>query len=181
MLREEDDAVALVRVYCGLASVDPATEPGSTGSALVAAVVDDAGRLLDICEIGDDAAGYAELGSLLAERPGGLTGATIASDSEEHTVVSLMAAAGRPIAIADDDSADDFAERFTDDSSMQETAASPVQRRAVGMARALQAGALSTATLPVPRDLVAYRPVLAAHAALLNGRQAAAAALREVL
>ena len=171
--------MALARVYCGLASADP--EPASAGSTLVAAVVDDIGRLLDVCEVGDNPAGYAKLGSVLAERPGALSSAAVATDNEDYTVVSLLGAAGLPIAVADDDSADDFAERFADDESPQEMTSAPAQRRAVGMARALQAGALSATTLPAPRNLAVYRPVLAAHAALLNGRQAAAAALREVL
>jgi hypothetical protein len=59
--------------------------------------------------------------------------------------------------------------------------ARPAARRAVGLARALQAGAIVAGTLPVPRDLVSYKPVLAAHVALLSGRQAAGTALREVL
>ena len=59
--------------------------------------------------------------------------------------------------------------------------AGPAQRRAVGLARALQAGALSAVTLPAPRDLMGYKPVLAAHAALAGGRHAAAGVLREVL
>jgi hypothetical protein len=173
--------VALVRVYCGLASADSAAESGSAGSTLVAAVVDDTGRLLDVCEVSDDAGGYAKLGSLLAERAGGRSGATVAADSDDHTLVSLLGAAGHLIAIADDDSVEDFAERFSDDESPDEIASPPAGRRAVGMARALQAGALSPAALPVPRDLAAYKPVLAAHAAMLSGRHTAAVALREVL
>ncbi|HEX5596664.1 MAG TPA: transposase [Micromonosporaceae bacterium] len=181
MLREEDGAVALVRVYCGLGAAESAARPASAGSVLVAAVVDDAGRLLDVCQIGDDPAGYARLGALLAERPGGMSGAAIATDSDDHMVVSLLCEAGRLIAVADDDSVDDFAERFTDDESLEEMNAAPAQRRAIGMARALQAGALSAVALPAPRNLAGYQPVLAAHAALVNGRHAAAVALREVL
>jgi hypothetical protein len=179
--REEDDAVALVRVYCGLASADSAGRPVSAGSTLTAAVVDDAGRLLHVCEIGDDPAGYAQLGSLLVERSSGPSGAAIAADSDDHVVTSLLSAAGRPLAIADDDLVDDFAERFADDESVEEMESSPAQRRAVGLARALQAGALSATTLPAPRDLAGFKPVLAAHAALANGRHGAAVALREVL
>jgi hypothetical protein len=147
----------------------------------MSAVVDDAGRLLHVGEISDDPAGYAQLGGLLVERASGLSGAAIAADSDDHLVTSLLSAAGRPLAIADDDSVDDFAERFADDESMAEMESPPAQRRAVGLARALQAGALSTMTLPAPRDLAGYKPVLAAHAALANGRHAAAVALREVL
>ncbi|MGI5525423.1 transposase [Micromonospora sp. CA-259024] len=181
MSREEDDAVALVRVYCGLASADPADRPASAGSTLTSAVVDDAGRLLHVCEISDDAAGYAQLVALLVERSGGPSGAAIAADSDDHTVTSLLSAAGRPLAIADDDSVDDFAERFADDDSLEEMQSPPVERRAVGLARALQAGALSAVTLPAPRDLAGYKQVLAAHAALASGRHSAAVALREVL
>ncbi|TBL27314.1 transposase, partial [Verrucosispora sp. SN26_14.1] len=181
MFREEDDAVALVRVYCGLASADPAGRPVSAGSTLTSAVVDDAGRLLHVCEVSDDPAGYARLVTLLVERSGGPSGAAIAADSDDHTVTSLLSAAGRPLAIADDDSVDDFAERFADDDSLEEMQAPPAVRRAVGLARALQAGALSAVTLPAPRDLAGYKQVLAAHAALAAGRHSAAAALREVL
>ncbi|MFK3984556.1 transposase [Micromonospora sp. NPDC050397] len=181
MSREEDDAVALVRVYCGLASADPSAGPASAGSTLTSAVVDDAGRLLHVGEIGDDPAGYAQFGSLLVERSGGLSGVAIAADSDDHQVTSLLSAAGRPLAIADDDSVDDFAERFADDESVEEMEGSPAQRRAIGLARALQAGALSAITLPAPRDLAGYKPVLAAHAALAGGRHSAAVALREVL
>ncbi|MFI7425745.1 transposase [Micromonospora sp. NPDC049836] len=181
MSREEDDALALVRVYCGLASADPADRPASAGSTLTSAVVDDAGRLLHVCEIGDDPAGYAQLVALLVERSGGPSGAAIAADSDDHTVTSLLSAAGRPLAIADDDSVDDFAERFADDDSLEEMQSPPAERRAVGLARALQAGALSAVTLPAPRDLAGYKQVLAAHAALASGRHSAAVTLREVL
>ncbi|WP_433285050.1 transposase [Micromonospora sp. CA-244673] len=181
MSREEDDAVALVRVYCGLASADSADRSASVGSTLTSAVVDDAGRLLHVCEIGDDPAGYAQLVALLVERSGGPSGAAIAADSDDHTVTSLLSAAGRPLAIADDDSVDDFAERFADDDSLEEMQSPPAERRAVGLARALQAGALSAVTLPAPRDLANYKQVLAAHAALASGRHSAAVALREVL
>jgi len=173
--------VALVRVYCGLASADSAGRPASSGSALTSAVVDDAGRLLHVCEITDDPAGYARLGAVLVERASGPSGAAIAADSDDHMVTSLLSAAGRPLAIADDDSVDDFAERFADDESLEELESPPAERRAIGLARALQAGALSAATLPAPRELASYKPVLAAHAALANGRHAAAVALREVL
>ncbi|GIJ38118.1 transposase [Micromonospora andamanensis] len=181
MSREEDDAVALVRVYCGLTSADPADRPVSTGSALTSAVVDDAGRLLHVCEIGDDPTGYARLVTLLVERSGGPSGAAIAADSDDHTITSLLSAAGRPLAIADDDSVDDFAERFADDDSLEEMQSPPAVRRAIGLARALQAGALSAVTLPAPRDLAGYKQILAAHAALASGRHSAAVALREVL
>ncbi|MFU8852072.1 transposase [Micromonospora sp. SL1-18] len=173
--------MALVRVYCGLASADSADGPASAGSTLTSAVVDDAGRLLQVCEIDDDPAGYARLVALLVERSGGPSGVAIAADSDDHNVTSLLSAAGRPLAIADDDSVDDFAERFADDDSLEEMQSPPAERRAVGLARALQAGALSAVTLPAPRDLAGYKQVLAAHAALASGRHSAAVALREVL
>jgi hypothetical protein len=178
---EEDDAVALVRVYCGLASADETVRTASAGSQLTIAVVDDAGRLLGVHEISDDPGGYAQLGTLLVERTSGFADAAVAADSDDHMVTSLLTAAGRPLAIADDDSADDFAERFADDDSAEEISASPAARRAVGLARALQAGALNAASIPAPRELVSYKPVLAAHVAMLNGRHAAATSLREVL
>ncbi|MFY1685267.1 transposase [Micromonospora sp. WMMD730] len=181
MSREEDDALALVRVYCGLASADPTDRPASAGSTLTSAVVDDAGRLLHVHEISDDAAGYARLVTLFVERSGGPSGVAIAADSDDHAVTSLLSAAGRPLAIADDDSVDDFAERFADDDSLEEMQSAPAERRAVGLARALQAGALSAVTLPAPRDLAGFKQVLSAHAALSSGRHSAAVALREVL
>lgn len=173
--------MALVRVYCGLASADPAGRPASAGATLTSAVVDDAGRLLHVCDISDDPSGYARLGALLVERASGPSGAAIATDSDDHMVASLLIAAGRPLAIADDDSVDDFAERFADDDSAEERESPAAARRAVGLARALQAGALSAVTLPAPRELAGYQPVLAAHAALANGRHSAAVTLREVL
>ncbi|ROP31894.1 transposase [Couchioplanes caeruleus] len=173
--------MALVRVYCGLASADETVRTASAGSALTIAVVDDAGRLLGVHEISDDPAGYAQLGTLLVERTSGFAEAAVAADSDDHTVTSLLTAAGRPLVVADDDSADDFAERFSDDESPEEIAAPPAARRAVGLARALQAGAIAAVTIPAPRELVSYKPVLAAHIAMLDGRHAAAMALREVL
>jgi hypothetical protein len=172
--------VALLRVYCGLASADESVRT-APAAQLTIAVVDDAGRLLGVHEISDDPAGYAELGSLLVERTSGFTDAAVAADSDDHLVTSLLTAAGRPLVVTDDDSTDDFAERFADDDSVEEMQAPPAARRAVGLARALQAGAIAAVTIPAPRDLVSYKPVLAAHVALLNGRYAAATALREVL
>ena len=177
---EEDDAVALVRVYCGLASADE-TVRSATAAQLTIAVVDDAGRLLGVHEISDDPAGYAQLGTLLVERTSGFTEAAIAADSDDHMVTSLLTAAGRPLVVADDDTTDDFAERFADDDSIEEMQAPPAARRAVGLARALQAGAIEAVTLPAPRELTSYKPILAAHVAMLNGRYSAAIALREVL
>ncbi|WP_166381667.1 hypothetical protein [Catellatospora methionotrophica] len=176
--------MALVRVYCGIASTAPEVDAGELAAAvnrLTVAVVDDSGRLLEFCVINDDPAGYALVTSLLAERFGGSTMVTVAADSDDQQVISLLAAAGRAIAYTDDESADDFADRFADDESLDEANASPDERRAVGLARALQAGALSAMVGPAPREFVAFKPVLAAHAALAVGRHAAAVALREVL
>jgi hypothetical protein len=173
--------VALVRVYCGLASAPPAAARSSTNAWLTAAVVDDAGRLIDVCDISDDPVGYAELGALLAERSGGTAGIAVASDTGEHQVTLLLAAAGRPLALAEEESIDDYADRFGDDESFEEVQAPVSERRAVGLARALQAGALAASTQAAPRELMALKPVLAAHAALATGRQGAAMALREVL
>jgi hypothetical protein len=172
--------VALVRVYCGLASADEMVR-SATAAQLTIAVVDDAGRLLGVHEISDDPTGYAQLGALLVERTSGFSEAAVAADSDDHMVTSLLTAAGRPLVVADDDSADDFAERFADDDSIDEMQAPPAARRAVGLARALQAGAVEAVTLPAPRELTSYKPILAAHVAMLNGRYSAAIALREVL
>ena len=57
--------MALVRVYCGVATAEMAPW-------LTVAVVDDAGRLLDMRHISDDPAGYAYLVALLADRSGGV-------------------------------------------------------------------------------------------------------------
>ncbi len=172
--------MALVRVYCGLASADDSVRAASAAQ-LTVAVVDDAGRLLGVHEISDDPGGYAELGMLLVERTSGFTDAAVAADSDDHLVTSLLTAAGRPLVVTDDDTTDDFAERFADDDSIEEMQAPPAARRAVGLARALQAGAIAAVNQTTPRELVSYKPVLAAHVALLTGRNAAAVALREVL
>ncbi|MDG6110205.1 transposase, partial [Dactylosporangium aurantiacum] len=181
MSREEDDAVALVRVYCGLASADPAEPQSSSEIWLTVAVVDDAGRLIDICEVSDDAGGYAELSALLAQRSGGQSAVAVAAESDDHVVTQLLTAAGRNLAFTDDDSADDYAERFADDESPEEIQSNAAERRAVGLARALQAGVLSAVGQSPPRDMLPLKPVLAAHAAVVAGRQSAAATLREVL
>ncbi|MBN1173241.1 MAG: transposase [Micromonosporaceae bacterium] len=179
--REEDDAVALVRVYCGLASTGPVEAQPNQEVWLTVAVVDDAGRLLDVCEITDDAGGYAELSAMLAHRAGGSSAAAVATDSDDHVVIQLLTAAGRHLAYTDEDSADDYAERFADEASPEEAQASAPQRRSIGLARALQAGVLSAVPQGPPRDMIALKPLLSAHAALVAGRQGSAATLREVL
>ncbi|GAA0739182.1 hypothetical protein Drose_03995 [Dactylosporangium roseum] len=179
--REEDDAVALVRVYCGLASANLAEPQSGSDIWLTVAVVDDAGRLIDICEVSDNAGGYAELSALLAQRSGGQSAVAVAAESDDHVVTQLLTAAGRNLAFTDDDSADDYAERFADDDSPEEIQSNAAERRAVGLARALQAGVLSAVGQSPPRDMLPLKPVLAAHAAVVAGRQSAAATLREVL
>ena len=173
--------MALVRVYCGLASADSSARRATEGQTLVVAVVDDAGRRLHVSEISDDAAGFARLSSLLAERASGSPNVSVAADSDDLLVTSLLTAAGRPLAVADDDDADDFAARFAIDAPAAEGISSPEARRAVGLARALQAGALTAINVAPPAGLVGYQPVLNAHAAIATGRHAAAVALREVL
>jgi len=164
--------VALVRVYCGVATAEVAPW-------LTVAVVDDSGRLLEVRHVGDDATGYATLVALLANRTTGPC--PVAIDHHQHVVAQILAAADRPIAIADEASVQDFANRFVDENSYEEMQAPASQRRAVGLARALQAGVLSaTAQSPV-WDMTEMKPVLSAHAALVASRQAAAVALREVL
>ncbi|HEY1487103.1 MAG TPA: transposase, partial [Micromonosporaceae bacterium] len=169
-----------MRVYCGLAASEP-VGPQNANEWLTAAVVDDAGRLLDVCDFGDDAVGYAELGALLAERSGDGGGVAVATDSDEHHVTRLLAAAGRPLAIVDDETLADYADRFADDESADEIDAGPAERHAVGLARALAAGALAASGQVPPRELMALKPVLAAHASVATGRHGTAVALREVL
>src|SRR5262249_29477277 len=74
----------------------------------------------------------------------------------------------------------DVADRFADESSYEEMQAPVSQRRAIGLARALQAGALYATAQSPSWDLDELKPVLAAHGAGTAGRQAAAGALREV-
>src|SRR5439155_11043562 len=103
------------------------------------------------------------------------------ADSDENQVTLLLAAAGRPLVFVDEESLEDYADRFCDDDSPEELEAPAVRRHAIGLARALQAGALAASVRSAPRELTALKPVLTAHAAVAAGRQSAAAALREVL
>ncbi|MGH3681893.1 MAG: transposase, partial [Natronosporangium sp.] len=180
MGRGGGDAVALVRVYCGLASASPPRQLAVGSSSLSATIVDDAGRILDVCELGDDSYGYAYLSALLAERATGPYSVAIAADHGNRLVPMLLATAGWALTIVDDESTDDLAERFADELS-DDSDSAPAQRRGLGLARALQAGALSVTLLAAPTSLVGLKPVLAAHSALAIGRHAAAVALREVL
>jgi len=173
--------VALVRVYCGISSAADVDYVGMQQTRLTAAIVDDSARLLEYSEINDDPAGYGALTGFLAERFGGSTIISVAVDSDDYLVTSLLAASGRQIAFTDDATAEDYAEHFADDESLEEVNVATAERRAVGLARALQAGALSANVSATPREFTALKPVLAAHAALAVGRQAAAVALREVL
>ena len=164
--------MALVRVYCGVAAADVA-------SWLTVAVVDDAGRLLELREFSDDPTGYANLGALLANRSSGPV--PVALDNPGYLVTQLLAASDRPLAIPDDTTVADFAERFRDTDSYDESRMNPTQRRALGLARALQAGVLSAMAQSPSWNLEEFKPVLAAHAAIAAGRQSAASALREIL
>ncbi len=172
--------MALVRVYCGLASADAGGEAPGPGPSLTAAIVDDSGRLLDLSDLADDPAGYSQLSLLLAERGAGPYSVAVAADRDDRLVPNLLVTAGWALAFTDEAAADDFAQRYTDDLT-DEAAKEPHQRRAVGLARALHAGALSAALLPTPTGLTAIKPLLTAHGALATGRHAAATALREVL
>ncbi|GIJ53565.1 transposase [Virgisporangium aurantiacum] len=173
--------MTLVRVYCGLASADgPALAPEAQ-NWLTVSIVDDAGRLLDICEITDDPGGYAELCALFAQRGDGPAAVAVATANNDHAVTQLLTAAGRYMAYAGPDSADDFAERFADDGSPDEIRSGPAERRAIGLARALQAGVLQAVPQATPPEMFNLKPLLTAHAAIVTGRQQAAGTLREVL
>ncbi len=164
--------MALMRVYCGVATAELAPW-------LTVAVVDDSGRLLDVRHVSDDPSGYASLVAALADRTTGTC--PVAVDHHGHIVAQLVAAASRPLAVPDEMSLHDFTERFADESSYEEMQAPASQRCAVGLARAVQAGALSATAQSPSWNLDELKPVLSAHAALVAGRQASAAALREVL
>ncbi|MGH3714962.1 MAG: hypothetical protein ACRDT4_16090, partial [Micromonosporaceae bacterium] len=140
------------------------------------AVVDDAGRLLASVEVDDTPAGYAAVCALIAERcpESGPVRAAMATDTETSLVSLLLAAAGEPLALGDEQTVAAFA-------NGEPAGAPDSHRRAVALARALQAGTLAAASQPAPRDLAALRPVLAAHRAATAGRTAAVTMLREVL
>ncbi len=164
--------MTLARVFCGIAAAEVAPW-------LTVAVVDDAGRLLDLRHLSDDPAGYAQLSGLLADRSNGAT--PVALDRGDHLIAQLLAAGRQPLVVADEMATADFAERFSDDTSYDDNRAPLDQRCAVGLARALQAGALHAMIQSAAIDLDELKPVLGAHAAIAAGRQAAATALREVL
>lgn len=172
--------MALVRVYCGLASADAGGRAPGPGPSLTAAIVDDSGRLLSLSDLADEPAGYSELSLLLAERGAGPYSVAVAADRDDRLVPNLLVTAGWALAFTDEAAAESFAERYSDDLT-DEGVEAPHHRRAVGLARALHAGALSATLLPPPAGLAAIKPLLTAHGALATGRQAAATALREVL
>ncbi len=156
-----------MRLYCGLASA---------GRQLTVAVVDDTGRILATQDTPDDVQGYAAFTELVAGRAGADCGgaAPVATDSDTHLVPLLLAAAGARLVAADPT----VVSRFGHDGTV---GGGESTRRAVALARALQAGALTAVTQPAPRDLAGLTPLLTAHAAVAANRVAAAAALREVL
>jgi hypothetical protein len=172
--------VALVRVYCGLAAAEPRQHPGAAGMSLTIAMIDDVGRLLDIRDVEDHPKGYASLSSLLAERANGPYSVMIAADSDQHLVTRLLAAAGWALGIADHHAVDEFADRYVDELT-DDAAEALARRRAVGLARALHAGALTATALPAPPELIDLKPLLAADSAIATGRHGATVALREVL
>lgn len=156
-----------MRVYCGLASA---------GERLTTAVVDDVGRVLAVQQVNDDATGYAELVTVIAERQDedGPVGIPIASDDSGRNVVRLLLAAGAKQSHVDQPRAEELATGEPPD-------APDDARRAVAMARALCSGTLTPSVLPAPPELVELRPLLFAHLALVTSRVASVAALRQVL
>ncbi|WP_425411373.1 transposase [Longispora albida] len=146
-------------MYCGLATA---------GDRLGVVVVDDSGRVLAGIEVTDDPAGYGRVVGLLAEHTAAPASVPIAADAETRIIARLFAAAGRLVAFAEPGS-------VIDSEADHETGGAEL------LARALQRGALLPTPHPAPRDLAALRPVLAAHSALISGRQASSSALRDVL
>jgi hypothetical protein len=173
--------VTLVRVYCGLALAGNAASAADAQSWLTMAIVDDSGRLLDLCDINDDPDGYAELCGLFANRSGDPGTVAIATEQDKGCITQLLHTVGSYVAHIDGKSATTYAEQFGDDESVDEIASSPAERRAIGLARAVQAGMIWASPQATPPDLIVLKPLLAAHAALVAGRLQAAGALREVL
>ena len=110
--------MALVRVYCGVATAEMAPW-------LTVAVVDDSGRLLDVRHISDDPAGYAYLGALLADRSGGVRPGRAGPRTTTSSPSCSPPPTGRS-RIADETQPADFAERFADDTSYEEMQAPAV-------------------------------------------------------
>ena len=162
--------MTLVRVYCGLASPDGSALAPEAQSWLTVSIVDDAGRLLDMCEITDDPGGYAELCALFSQRGDGPASVAVATAGNDRAVTPLLTAAGRYVAFAPPGTADDYAERFADDGSPDEIRSGPAERRAIGLARALQAGVLSAIPQATPPEMISLKPLLTAHAAIVAGR-----------
>ena len=165
--------MALVRVYCGVATAEMAPW-------LTVAVVDDSGRLLDMRHISDDPAGYAYLGALLADRSGG--SAPVAIDRHEHLVAQLLAAANRPLAIADEHDPERLRRAVRRRHLLRRDAgpavAAPCDRPGPGAAGRCP---LRDRPEPLAGTWTSSSRCSSAHAAVTAGRQAAAVALREVL
>src|SRR5688572_33485422 len=97
---------------------------------------------------------------MLAERFGSTSSVMIAVESDDHLVIGLLAASGRQLAYTDDETTDDFAARYGDDDSFEGGVTKPIARRAIGLARGLQAGAILAAVVPAPREYTNLKPVL---------------------
>lgn len=164
--------MTVARLYCGMAATE-------APSWLTVALVDDAGRLLDVRPISDDPAGYAHLAALLANHS--VTASPVAADRFDYLVVQLLAASGRPLAVPTGVNIDEFASAFHDGRSFDESQTPVGQRRAIGLARALQSGALHPTARSPHWDPAEISPILTAHAAVTAGRQAVATVFREVL
>ncbi|MGH3656323.1 MAG: hypothetical protein ACRDUA_06665, partial [Micromonosporaceae bacterium] len=121
-------------------------------------------------------AGYAAVCTLIAERcaNSGLVPAAMATDSETNLVPLLLAAAGEPLAVGDAGTVAQFM-------SSEPSNGTEAQRRALALARALQAGTLAAVNQPAPRDLATLRPILIAHRAATAGRTASVGMLRDLL
>ena len=181
--REEDDAVALVRVYCGLASADPADRPASAGSTLTSAVVDDAGRLL--ARLRDQ----RRPGRLRPARSrcswSGRAGRAARRSPPTATttlVTSLLTAAGPSTG----DRRRRLGRRLRRAVRRRRLPGGDAVRRRPSGAPSAWPAPCRPARSPrspcrPPADLAGYKQVLAAHAALASGRHSAAVALREVL
>lgn len=167
------------RVFCGLAS--------STSSWLSAAVIDGRGQVLDITDVPDSPYGFSELGKLFAERALSTPLAVdVAADDSAYIVTTLLAVGRSAMAFSDRTSVDAYARRFAgDDVTLPDgTVLGTLHQpglRAVGLARALQAGSLSaTVRSPAPQ-YATLSPLVAAHTSLITSRQAATSGLLGIL
>jgi hypothetical protein len=167
------------RVFCGLAS--------STSSWLSAAVIDGRGQVLDIADVPDNPYGFSELGKLFAERAVSTPLAVdVAADDSAYIVTALLTVGRSAMAYSDSTSVDAYARRFAgDDVELPDgTLLGTLPQaglRAVGLARALQAGSLSaTVRSPAPQ-YATLSPLVAAHTSLITSRQAATSGLLGIL